>query len=118
MNENKFEALTNEGDVILVQEEEMRGYLGNCSMFKLSDIVRKVSCQFLNLKEEFWWKEDIPRRKWVIDGIKCEILKVGEGIWKKGKMRIKVVLEFCPDEPKSSNSLLTASNSPLDDLRG
>ena len=51
MNENKFEALTNQGDVILVQEEEMRGYLGNCSMFKLSDIVRKVSCQFLNLKE-------------------------------------------------------------------
>ncbi len=48
------------------------------------------------------------------DGVKCEVLSISEGKWKTGKLRIKIVVEFCPDEPTSS----TANNSPLDDLRG
>ncbi len=47
------------------------------------------------------------------DGVTCEVLNVG-GKWKTGKVKLKVVLEFCPDEPTAS----TANNSPLDDLRG
>jgi KGK domain len=118
MNEKKFEALTNEGDVILVQEEGLRGYLNlSHPIFKLSEILREMSCKLISIKKEDFNK-NYPQIKWLTDGVNCQALKVGEGIWKTGKLRIKFVVEFCPDEPNSSNSLLKASNSPLDDLRG
>jgi hypothetical protein len=31
-------------------------------------------------------------------GIDCEVLKVGAQSWQKGKIRLKVSLEFIPDE--------------------
>jgi hypothetical protein len=46
------------------------------------------------------------------EGIECEILKVGNNDWQQGKVRIKVALEFCPDEPE-----MTELESPLDDIR-
>lgn len=52
-------------------------------------------------------------RKWITDGVNCEVLNLSEGKWKKGKVRLKVAVEFCPDEP----SLNTAINSFLDNLR-
>lgn len=57
------------------------------------------------------------------EGVKCEALKIGSKGWKKGKMRIRVSLEFCPDEPDieealESNQLVSnQSESPLDDIR-
>jgi hypothetical protein len=44
---------------------------------------------------------------WINDGVDCQILKPSKN-WQKGKLRMKVSLEFCPDEPKS----------PLDEFRG
>ncbi len=32
------------------------------------------------------------------DGIDCEVLKFGTDGWQKGKLKARVVLEFCPDE--------------------
>lgn len=46
------------------------------------------------------------------NGIDCEILKVGAKGWQKGKVRLKVTLEFCPDEPEEN-----IAESPLDDIR-
>ncbi|AFY40708.1 KGK domain-containing protein [Nostoc sp. PCC 7107] len=51
-------------------------------------------------------------QKWFTEGIECEILKLGAKAWQPGKIRIKVTLEFIPDEPK-----ITEPESPLDDLR-
>jgi KGK domain len=46
------------------------------------------------------------------DGVDCEVLKIGSKGWqKKGKLRIKVALEFIPDE--SENGELEAE---LDDI--
>ena len=49
---------------------------------------------------------------WFDEGKDCEILRIGSNGWQKGKLRIKVSLEFCPDEPEISEP-----ESPLDDLR-
>jgi hypothetical protein len=43
---------------------------------------------------------------WINNGVDCQILKPSKN-WQKGKLRMKVSLEFCPDEPES----------PLDDYR-
>ncbi|AFY40707.1 KGK domain-containing protein [Nostoc sp. PCC 7107] len=45
-------------------------------------------------------------------GLECEILKIGAKAWESGKIRIKIAVEFIPDEPE-----ITEPESPLDDLR-
>ncbi|WP_373535775.1 KGK domain-containing protein [Microcoleus sp.] len=62
-------------------------------------------------------------QKWFGDGIDCEALKIGAKGWQKGKVKINVTIEFCPDEPKveetpENNQLeISPPESPLDDLR-
>jgi len=50
--------------------------------------------------------------KWFDEGVDCEILKPAAKGWQPGKLRIKITLEFIPDEPE-----IIESESPLDDLR-
>ncbi|MEP0886289.1 hypothetical protein NDI49_32665 [Trichocoleus sp. ST-U3] len=45
-------------------------------------------------------------------GVDGEVLRIGAKGWQKGKLRIKVSLEFYPDEPEISQP-----ESPLDDIR-
>lgn len=63
---------------------------------------------------------------WLQDGVGCEILKRGAKDWQTGKVRIKISLEFCPDEPEIEETPASAqtettqtsqAESPLDDLR-
>jgi KGK domain len=62
-------------------------------------------------------------QKWFGDGIDCEALKIGAKGWQKGKVKIRVTLEFCPDEPEveeipeNNESETSQPESPLDDLR-
>ncbi|NEQ23293.1 MAG: hypothetical protein F6K28_29895 [Microcoleus sp. SIO2G3] len=45
-------------------------------------------------------------------GVNGEVLRIGAKGWQKGKWRIRVSLEFSPDEPEISQP-----DSPLDDIR-
>ncbi len=70
-------------------------------------------------------KIDIYPHQWFTDGIDCEVLKLGAKSWQKGKVKIKlkVSLEFCPDEPDIEETLgnnqpeINQTESPLDDIR-
>lgn len=107
----QFEPLTNDGDVISVQDKSMHGYISSYPMFKVSDITKTLSCKIINLSEDYWNNESYNKQKqWVTEGIECEVLNITEGQWKSGKVRVKVMLEFCPDESRHPKS-------PLDDLR-
>jgi KGK domain len=55
------------------------------------------------------WKASI-----LTEGIECEVLRVNEGKWRKGK--IKLILEFEPDEPEFQ-AANHKSDSLLDDIR-
>lgn len=46
------------------------------------------------------------------DGINCQILKAGSSGWQEGKLKLKVTLEFCLNEPE-----VDEPESPLDDIR-
>ena len=50
------------------------------------------------------------KNEWIHPGQDCEILKPGQ-YWEQGKMRLRFVIEFCPDEPEGD------PDSPLDDIR-
>ncbi|MEG3439087.1 KGK domain-containing protein [Pannus brasiliensis CCIBt3594] len=47
------------------------------------------------------------------EGVPCEILKANSSGWQKGKLKIRVSVEFYPDEPES----IEPPPSPLDDIR-
>ena len=62
-----------------------------------------------------------PYARWFNDGIDCEILQIGSKGWKKGKVRIKVSVEFYvegdSEQLVSEPSEIDLPESPLDDLR-
>lgn len=66
---------------------------------------------------------DEPYARWFGDGIDCEILNLGSTSWKKGKVRIKVSVEFYVEEQEDSQTIgsdaleISPPESPLDDLR-
>ena len=50
--------------------------------------------------------------------VNAEILEPESGEWKKGKVRMRVILEFCPDEPEEvKNDSLHQNDNSLDDIR-
>lgn len=57
--------------------------------------------------------------KWFEEGKKCKILRLGAKGWESGKLRIKVSLEFCPDEPEEDIEVdeIDQLEDSLDDLR-
>ena len=63
------------------------------------------------------------QQQWFRGGIDCETLKIGAKGWQKGKVKIRVFVEFCPDEPEveetpeNNESETSKPESPLDDLR-
>lgn len=50
--------------------------------------------------------------EWLRKGKECEFLRVGAKGWQKGKLKIKITLEFFPDETE-----ICEIESPLDDIR-
>lgn len=82
------------------------GYYLNSSLTqqKVPISVRTFSDAYQEECNEWWFSE----------GGDCEILRPGPQGWQKGKIRIKVKvdLEFCPDEPETDQT-----ESPLDDIR-
>lgn len=71
-------------------------------------------------KVEF--KEHLPYEEWFNTGKDCEILNLGSQKWKKGKVKIKVSLEFYVEEEESKETendetIPNQPESPLDDLR-
>lgn len=50
-----------------------------------------------------------------MDGLPCEVIRDSKEI--KGKVRLKVTVEFIPDEVKIPENNLLKERSPLDDIR-
>ncbi len=104
------------------------------SMCKVSEFISLAESVFLdkglqelNNRLTNYGKGRIPLGKnssaWLNHGVTSEILIPGTKGWQKGKVRFRVILEFCPDEPEveetpeSNNPEITQPESPLDDIR-
>ncbi|MFB2839758.1 KGK domain-containing protein [Floridanema evergladense] len=92
---NKFERIDLENDVISGISEEI---FDGCCTFTAEELLQTLKEIFNPREEEIGFFEN---------GVTCKVLKPGKN-WQKGKIRI--TLEFCPDEPKQPTS-------PLDDIR-
>lgn len=110
---NNFERLES-NDVISVNSNLI---LVNNPTFIVSEFrlaLREMTLSYLrslNKGQEGWFGE----------GIDCKILKPGTKGWQKAKVRIS--LEFCPDEPDIEETLTSSQpetnqvESPLDEIR-
>lgn len=111
-----------------LQDEETAIALPS-SMFKQKDLLAFINEAFrsagLNRLGEIIWdrgrgripldKHEEKRTIWFADGIECEVLKPNSNGWQKGKVRINVSIEFCPDTLEGGES--EPETSPLDWLR-
>ncbi len=98
---DRFESLES-GEVVSIQHETQ--VLSGHRTFRageLSDAIESYVQQAIA-----GWSED--KKDWFTDrGIDCEALKFGSPGWQKGRIRLS--LEFCPDEPEMP--ALSASNT-------
>jgi hypothetical protein len=102
------------------------------SMYKVGEFMRQMKIAFVEsglhncshrLKDRGGVTFLNQGNSWLQQGVNCELLKPGSNGWKKGKVRIKMILEFCHDEPEvkeiseSQEPKISNPESPLDDLR-
>lgn len=48
-------------------------------------------------------------KPWLDEGMECEVLPASSGGWRKGKLRIRVQIEFIPDEPAPDDDQSTGT---------
>ena len=115
MNDNQFKQTIGEEDVISLEKRSPDNIVMYDPTLKVKDIVEYCLEKVLEVKE-LKQLQNIehykPRAKWIDEGVQCEVLNLGANQWKKGKVRIKISFEFCPDEPEISEY-----ESPLDEIR-
>jgi hypothetical protein len=113
MNDNQFKPLSDDESVISIKETI--DILMDSKMCKINDLKKAIIHNTIEVPMKTIEGKDkylANRLKWINEGLRCEILKLGSNKWKKGKVRIKISLEFCPDEPEISEY-----ESPLDEIR-
>lgn len=99
----------------------------NGTTFKVSKLMKQLN-DFLQLSVLHKLSEklhqvslgsppDYKANQWH-NSVDAEILEPQSGKWKKGKVRMRVILEFCPDEPEEIETDHTQQNANLlDDIR-
>ena len=115
--ENDFQHLEHEDSNAVIS-------FNNGTTFKISKLMEKLNSflqQFvLNSLSEKLTQVGLgstPNRAYFYSGVDAEILEPKSGEWKKGKVRMRVVLEFCPDEPEEIKDGSTGQINSLDDIR-
>ncbi|QLE58437.1 KGK domain-containing protein [Nostoc sp. TCL26-01] len=84
-----FERL-NHDEVVSIEADTFKK-LDIANTFKVRDLITAI--------KEFIGTEGTTEANLYHQGINCEVLKFSAQGWKKGKVRL--ALEFCPDEPLS-----------------
>ena len=107
--------------VIKLKEAMKKAFRGSVQI-ALNEVLKSEE---IEINKKFYDSNQRSNRTkdWLSEGVDCEILKIGAKGWKKGKLRISVSLDFCPDEPDVEETLgnnqpeINQTESPLDDIR-
>jgi KGK domain len=108
---DRFESLEN-GEVVSIQNDTQ--VLSGHRTFRVGELNDEIKNYLANAIDG--WSEQ--KNGWFTDrGIDCEALRFGSNGWQKG--RIRLCLEFCPDEANSlahsaSNSSVSIAPNPHD----
>jgi hypothetical protein len=86
--------------------EQINKFLQQSVLYKLSERLSQVGLGAPPNYQVNWNKS-----------VEAEILEPQSGEWKKGKVRMRVILEFCPDEPEIEVDNSSHNGNSLDDIR-
>ncbi len=125
MEYNAFLQKCNDDDVLeldnnMIKLSKLRSDLKLVSSFNQNSEALVAIAKYV--KSPLLSKKDVEKL-FNDDGVDANVLRIGSQGWKKGKIKLKIVLEFCPDEPEieqvtQSNDLeMNQPESPLDDIR-
>ncbi|MEM6399806.1 MAG: KGK domain-containing protein [Cyanobacteria bacterium P01_D01_bin.116] len=105
---NEFKTV-NDGEIISLNHQEIGRYL-NLQSNGFADVQIKTE-QFAEIITKRLNLKNTEGQSLFKEGISCEVFKFGSTGLRKGRLKAKLVLEFCPDEPT------VEEKSPLDDIR-
>ena len=97
---NKFQKIEHEGSQAVVS-------FSNGTTFKINRLMERINYFFSQsvlrtLSEQLnkFGLGSAPNCGGWNNSVEAEILEPESGKWRTGKMRMRVILEFCPDEPE------------------
>jgi hypothetical protein len=114
-NQTNFQQIEHENSNAVVSFD-------NGTTFKISNLMKQLNNLLIksvlnnlleHLKQVGLGTPPNYRENWN-KAVDAEILEPQSGVWKKGKLRMRVILEFCPDEPEEKK---VQNNGSLDDIR-
>lgn len=125
MEYNAFLQKCNDDDVLeldnnMIKLSKLRSDLKLVSSFNQNSEALVAIAKYV--KSPLLSKKDVEKL-FNDDGVDANVLRIGSQGWKKGKIKLKIVLEFCPDEPEieqvtqSKDLEMNQPESPLDDIR-
>ncbi len=120
---NQFEPLDPE-EVVVVKENYQKILIGQPT-FRTRELTQQA-IQVLKTNDSFvvnkCWSNH--QESWVHGGVKAKVLKYGARDWQEGKIRMRIIVEFCPDEPEVEEieeppelESVSEPESPLDEIR-
>ena len=118
-SENKFQTLEHEKSNAVVSFDNGTAFRINKLMEHINRVFAKLVLNNLSeqLKQAGLGTPPSYGGNWN-KAVEAEILEPQLGEWKKGKIRMRVILEFCPDEPEEvKNNDLHHNINSLDDIR-
>ena len=122
MQEHSFLPDFSDDDVIefaphnLVKTGRIRDEIRIFFSYTIEDLLKNTCLEKLNIKvptttNKNYSPQSFPD-KFLGEGVRCQLFKRGSTDWQKGKIKVRVSVEFEPDEPE-----IKESPSPLDDIR-
>lgn len=94
--EPQFEPLGNQNHVFCLSDSESKLYASSDKTYTTHNFLEIVA-NFLR-DSVFGSSFDF----WTKTGVSCNLLKIGATGWVTGKIRVKIILEFAPDEVENA----------------
>lgn len=116
--ENNFQHLEHEDSNAVISFENgttfrINKFMENLNKFFIESVLKDLSEK---LKQVGLGTPPAHREDWN-KKVEAEILEPKSGEWKKGKVRMRVILEFCPNEPEEIEDNVSQDGNSLDDIR-
>lgn len=111
---NKVEILNSDDVVCLTDNEEyhqdlyyIKNRFGISRLFEFGEFINGIS-KVISLSTE--------AMELLTEGIQCRVMTTRQQGWRFGKIRLKIELQFIPDEPLTEQNI-DHFDSPLDEIR-
>ncbi|MBO0352296.1 hypothetical protein J0895_25075 [Phormidium pseudopriestleyi FRX01] len=120
---NQFEPL--EPDEVLVLKNDYCKILIGQPTVRTKELTERAIF-LLRRNDSVIYKDgwDKNQARWVTEGVEAKTLRYGAKNWQAGKVRMRIIVEFCPDEPEVEEIAVpheaespSEPESPLDEIR-